>query len=396
MTSGAIENGKPVLIAGGGIGGLSAAIALARKGIASCVLEAEPSFSESGAGVQIGPNGSRILRDWGLENGLETGASRPERIDIGDGRQGGTLTSLPLRPEAEQRYGAPYYVAERRYLHKLLIDHAAQRPEITLKTGFRVESFRRMPGGIAVMSSDSHELEGRALIGADGVHSRMRLLLYGVPPVYSGRNAWRATAAVNGSETDDGKSVNLWLGRRAHLVHYACNADGLINAVAITGGKPASDGWGTPGESVDLMPKFAGWTDEPWRFLRRFESWTIWPLLTMAPLPRWSDGRVTLLGDAAHPLMPFLASGAVMAIEDAAVLASEMARTPDNPERAFQNYEQRRIPRIRRVRRNSAAMGNIYQMGGPMRLARNLTLRALSGRHLLARNDWLYGYRVED
>jgi salicylate hydroxylase len=394
MISGRGRN-LPVLIAGGGIGGFSAAIALAQHQIASHILEAEPDFSESGAGIQIGPNGSRILRSWGLEPALDASAARPDRILIGDGRFDQSLASIPLGHEAEARYGAPYFVLERRRLHRLLAEDARQRAGIELSTGFRVLSFRHTSDGISVMSEDGREQEGCALIGADGVHSRIRKLLFGAAPVFSGHNAWRSTAPAGEAIAQAGSAVHLWLGRRAHLVHYACNADGLVNAVAITSGKPASPGWGAPGALHDLLPAFAAWADAPWNVLKHFDRWTCWPLLTMRPLRRWTDGRIALLGDAAHPLMPFLASGAVMAIEDAAVLAGKLARKPMDPQIAFKNYEKLRIPRVRRVQHRSQAMGGVYHLGGAMRLARNLTFGLLPPNRLLARNDWLYGYCAE-
>ncbi len=389
-----VAQDRPVLVAGGGIGGLSAAIALARRGIPSRVFEAEQAFSESGAGIQIGPNGSRILRAWGLASALETEAAKPSHLLISDGRSGRPLAYLPLGREAESRYGAPYYVVERRRLHSSLAGHAAHYPEIGITTGFRVASFRRLPDGIAVVSSDGREVMGRALIGADGIYSRIRMLMFGVSPVYSGRNAWRATAAC-GESAESIAAVCLWLGHKAHFVHYPCNPAGLINAVAIAGGQPASPGWGVKGDKLELVSAFADWAPEPWRFVRLFESWTTWPLLDMTPLPRWSEGRVTLMGDAAHPLMPFLASGAIMAIEDADTLAGCLARDPQDPEAAFRDYEAQRIPRVRRVRSGSATMGAIYHMGGVMRSARNLALELMPPRLLLARNDWLYGYRTE-
>jgi salicylate hydroxylase len=169
-----------------------------------------------------------------------------------------------------------------------------------------------------------------------------------------------------------------------------------LNAVAVTTGRQASAGWGTKGEEHILRAFFESWASEPREILDAFRDWMIWPLLAMPPLPRWTEGRAALLGDAAHPLVPFLASGAVMAIEDAAVLAAETARTPGDHPMAFRAYEARRLPRASKVQQASARMGDIYHMSGPMRLARNLTLAALPSHALLARNDWLYDYRVGD
>jgi salicylate hydroxylase len=168
-----------------------------------------------------------------------------------------------------------------------------------------------------------------------------------------------------------------------------------MNAVAITRGTADADNWSSKGEAFDLKPQFADWAEEPFELLQQFENWKCWPLLEMTPLPQWSDGCVTLLGDAAHPIMPFLASGAVMAIEDAAILAAEFVRAPGDPAKAFRTYEARRRGRLARVRRGAAQMGAVYHMSGVMRFARNATLSVATGERLLARNDWLYGYCAE-
>ena len=385
----------PVLIAGGGIGGLSAAIALARRGIRAEVLEAEPVFSESGAGIQIGPNGTHILRSWGLGEALDARAARPAGIWIRDGLSGSTLAKIPLGPEAENRYGAPYHVIERRALHGILLDAASRRPEIALATDFRVSDFAGNCGGVRAVSAHGQERQGAALIGADGVHSRVRWQMFGATPNYSGRNAWRATADSEKSPLVDNGFVNLWLGPGAHLVHYTCGPRGPLNAVAITSGPSASPGWGSRGDEHELLQNFDGWSPEPLGILAGFRNWMTWPLLAMAPLPCLARGLTVLVGDAAHPLMPFLASGAVMAIEDAAALAAAMTRPGNGFAAAFRAYETQRLGRVSRVQKGSARMGDIYHMSGALRLARNLTLAATPGHRLLARNDWLYRYRVE-
>jgi 2-polyprenyl-6-methoxyphenol hydroxylase-like FAD-dependent oxidoreductase len=383
---------RPVLIAGGGIGGLAAALALARRGVAAHVLEAEAHVSESGAGIQIGPNGSRILRAFGLGDALAAEAGRPLGILLRDGPSGKTLAEIPLGAEAERRYGAPYHVVERRVLHRILLDGARCRAEIGLTSGFRLAGLRQAQGDMVAVSADGREVEGVALVGADGVHSETRSLLFGATPAFSGYNAWRATAPLSALEQADTGYVSLWLGPNAHLVHYACGPRGPLNAVTITSGRPASPGWGTAGDGAELMQAFDGWSAEARAILSAFGDWMIWPLLAMPPLPRWSDHRAVLLGDAAHPLMPFLASGAVMALEDAAVLAAEIARAPQDLPEAFRAYQRRRQERVVNVQRTSRRMGEIYHMSGALRLARNLALAAMPGRRLLARNDWLYGY----
>lgn len=387
---------EPVLIAGGGIGGLSTAIALAKCGIRSLVLEAAQTFSESGAGIQIGPNGVHVLQSWGLGRALAEHAARPERIAIGDGLSGRELASVPLGQRAKTRYGAPYYVTERRFLHRILLQRAASTNDIAIETGFQLADLRQHETGVTVTASDGRSIAGTALVGADGVHSKVRQRLFGALPHYSGRNAWRATAPLDSGTTGAESAVRLWMAPNAHLVHYSCGREGPLNAVAVTSGPAASPGWGTAGNIDDLHGAFARWGAIPRGILDRFGDWMTWPLLELAPLPGWTRGRIALLGDAAHPLMPFLASGAVMAIEDAAALAAALAAAEGDIEGAFRAYETRRIPRTRRVQQASARMGEIYHMRGAMRQARNLVLSSMPESVLMRRNDWLYGYCALD
>lgn len=385
------QNG-PVLIAGGGIGGLSAALALASHGIHSHIIEAAARFSESGAGIQIGPNGSRLLQRWGLGDALDAEAGRPEALIIGDGPSGRILSELPLGRTAESRYGAPYYVAERALLHRLLYEKARKSNNIDLTNNFPILSVRNTDLGVAAMTPDGREIEGKALVGADGVHSRIRLHLFGRRSRPSGWLAWRATAKPAPKTVTGNEAVQLWLGSGVHVVKYHCGPRGPLNVVAISPGYADPQSWGSPREAHQIKPKFADWDEGAYSILQDFDGWKCWPLMEMAPLPRWSEGRITLLGDAAHPIRPFLASGAVMAIEDAAILAEELARTPDVPSLAFRQYEARRRGRVARVRRGSLQMGAIYHMQGPLRLVRNLVMRTLPPLQLLSRNDWLYRY----
>ena len=388
----------PLLIAGGGIGGLSAALALTRRGISVRVLEAEPEFSESGAGIQIGPNGSRLLRSWGLGAQLDAHCGRPGAIQVHDGVTGAALATIPLGRVAEDRYGSPYYVAERRVLHRLLLDAVRNAPLAEITPSFRVAEVLISGDDVTALAGDNREANGRALIGADGVHSCVRGIFLDGDAVFSGRNAWRATMSGESATTAaQDNDVHLWIAPRAHLVHYRCGPAGPLNAVAVVSGEAASPGWGAPGDSARLMGFFDDWAEAPRRLLEGFADWMCWPLMSVEALPSWTRGPVALLGDAAHPVMPFLASGAVMAMEDAAVLAVELSRAGgvDNIAAAFRRYEHQRTSRLARVQRASVRMGEIYHMSGTMRLARNLTMSALPGRRLLTRNDWLYGYKAD-
>jgi salicylate hydroxylase len=385
-----VTGALPILVAGGGIGGLSAAVALARTGIPVHVLEAAPDFAELGAGLQIGPNGMRILARWGLAEGLAREAKSPERLLLKDGFTGEGLASLPLGAAAEARYGAPYLVMTRHVLHRHLLAAARAAPNVTISQGARIADWSQNGGRvIASLGTGGGSVEGRALVAADGVHSALRDRLFrGARAVPSGRTALRALApAPRGGEAS---AVTVWMAPDAHLVHYPVGAEGRLNLVAVL--RDADVPAGDSVASAAIQAAFGRWAFEPQLLLAGGDGWLKWPLWAMEPLDRWARGPVALLGDAAHPVLPFLASGAVMAIEDAAILAQEVGRSREDCAAAFARYEQRRIPRLARLRKAVARTGGIYHMGGLMRLARNAALAALPESALLARNDWLYGF----
>ncbi|MDX2266128.1 MAG: FAD-dependent monooxygenase [Hyphomicrobiales bacterium] len=366
----------PILIAGGGVGGLSAAIALSRRGFSVRVLERAPAFSESGAGVQLGPNATRILRDWGVAGAVEDRAFRPGRIELFDAASGVRLNCVPLGARVAQRYGAPYLTLLRAGLHEALLLAATQRG-VEITTGFTVEAVSQTAAGVSAISTEGERASGAALIGADGLRSAVRRAI--APDARlkeTGAVAWRANTPVAGDPGD----VGVWLHAARHLVRYPVDRGRSWNFVAVTREAAAPDFADWPAVIRDAAPPPA--------------EWRPWPLFEAPPLPVWSDRRMTLLGDAAHPLPPFLASGAVMAIEDAETLAMEAASSANDLPGAFQRYEQRRKARVGLVARRSRRMGEIYHMSGVMRLARNAVIAATPSMRLLARNDWLYGFRV--
>ncbi len=390
-------SGAPVLIVGAGIGGLAAALALARENIAVHVLEAAPEFAELGAGLQIGPNGTRILRGWGLGDALLRHACRPERLLIKDGLTAALLARMPLGERAAARYGAPYLVMPRHVLHELLLAAVRVMPNITLSPGVRITTCSAFDTHVFIGGANgSKPVEGCGLVAADGVHSVLRGEFFsGARAVPSGKVALRAvTAMPSGFASEERSAVCVWMGPDAHLVHYPIGEEGRLNVVAVVSARALPTQREPRIAAPDLAALFRDWAGEAQEVLAGAASWTRWPLFAMPALSQWSRGAVTLLGDAAHPVLPFLASGAVMAIEDAAVLAQEVAATPDDCAAAFQRYEARRMPRLARLQAAVARTGEIYHMNGAMRLARNLSLAAMPQWALLARNDWLYGFRV--
>lgn len=390
------DDSVPFLIAGGGIGGLAAALALTREGFNVHVLEAAPAFEELGAGLQIGPNGGRILQGLGLGAGLDAVAARPETLRLMDAITGRRLATVPLGKAALDRYGEPYRVMARHALHRLLAEACAASPSLTISHGFRLQRFDASGQGVRVEGGDRVEpIPGAALIGADGVHSVTRRQLF--PDAVargSGFIALRAVLERGSAAAAWDNAVTVWMAPDAHLVTYPLNAGGALNLVAVLRDDAVPEEETRAVGMAQFEAAFDRWTREARDLIAACPSWRIWPLLALPALSRWGDGPVTLLGDAAHPVLPFLASGAVMALEDAALLAKEVAASRKDPGAAFRRYETRRLPRARRIQRASARMGEIYHMNGPMRLARNAALALAPGWALLARNDWLYGFRA--
>lgn len=390
---------QPILIAGAGIGGLSVAIALARRGMAVHVLEAESEFAEVGAGLQIGPNGCHILATWGLAEKFAAISVHPRTLVIRDGKNSRCLATMPLGDEIERRHGAPYATTERRRLYALLLETARSMDGVTITPSFRVESITNFRTPVVATASDGRTVEGHALICADGARSRLRTQMFGGAPAPSGKVAWRATAKL--SEVPsliDEQSVSIWIAPNAHLVLYLCGPNGPVNAVAVVdfAGVAKRGNANDAYENAASVPDFTKWPTAAKSILSYFSGWIKWPLMYRPALDRWSQNAVTLLGDAAHPPFPFLASGAVMAIEDAEVLAAELAYSPDDPAAAFQRYEGRRVPRTNGIVAASAQMGEIYHMDGFLRLLRNAALTIMPDSFLLSRYDWLYGFRVTE
>jgi salicylate hydroxylase len=395
-----VAQSRNVIIAGAGIGGLTAALALAQRGFRAVVLEQSVVLEEIGAGIQLSPNATRVLSGLGLAPRLAADAVAPEAVELRTGR-GQLLARIPLGDYAVERYGAPYWVTHRADLQAALVDAARASPDVALKLGTRVEDFVVHGHGVTVAcrhGTQAADEQGIALVCADGLGSRLRPRLghFGKPS-FRRRVAWRAlvTAASVAPDLRAGM-VRLWLGDRAHLVSYPVKAGKLINVVAIVDDDRWDEpGWNEPGARQEIVARFASrrWTVAVQELIAQPERWQRWALHDLPPLRRWGDGPVTLLGDAAHPMLPFLAQGAAMAIEDAAVLAASMARTPDDVAGAMRRYERARRRRTRRAQRDARRNSRAYHTRGPEAVLRNLYLRAFGGKMLLRSYDWLYAWR---
>jgi 2-polyprenyl-6-methoxyphenol hydroxylase-like FAD-dependent oxidoreductase len=395
-----LASARHVIVAGAGVAGLTAALALTRVGLRVTVIEQAAKLEETGAGIQIGPNAARVLIALGLRERLAASVMTPQAIRVMAGGSGREIVRIPLGETAERRYGAPYWTIHRGDLQAPLADAVKATQDVTLKLGTRVDDFASHGKGITVHARNEQrasEDAAFALIGADGVWSTLRGRLQARPqPKFRHRTAWRALIpAEQAPEQFREPLVHLWLGLGAHLVHYPVKAGRLINIVAIVHDDWNKTGWSAAGERAEIMRHFSGfaWDNSARALVALPERWLKWALYDRAEPFRGSGGAVTLIGDAAHPMLPFLAQGAGLAIEDAAVLAAMLADYGDDPADALRAYEGARWHRAYRAQQASRRQGRIYGMSGPEAFIRNVAMRAMGGEKLLSRFDWLYSWR---
>ncbi len=403
-----------VLIVGAGIGGLAAALALSRATRQRASAERQPwsillldqaaALAEVGAGLQLGPNASRLLFDWGLGPALERCAVRPEAVQILDAKNGRKLGAMRLGAEFRQRYGADYLTMHRADLHQTLLRALDSWP-VQLLASTRVESFSTGLASVKVLAGTGEHFRGRGLLACDGVWSQVREQLLGAAAARAtGHLAYRAMLDARDLPAGLLRQVTVWLGPRLHAVAYPVRAGALLNLVVIVEPEAASLASLSVPASERRWDRDAGndWL-RGWQHLHRSlldltgaaQSWSVWPLFDRPPLSgpqQMARGRVALLGDAAHPMRPYLAQGAAMAIEDARELAAQVSESPDDLALAFERYAQRRWRRNARVQRTSRRNGVIFHAGTPLRQMRNLAMR-LGGERLLD-SPWLYGPRI--
>jgi salicylate hydroxylase len=395
---------RTIVIAGAGIGGLTAALALAAKGFRVLILEKAERLEEAGAGLQLSPNASRVLIDLGLQPRLAPHLMTPDAVSIMSARSGGEVIRLPLGIAGEFHADAPYWLIHRADLQSALLAEVNNHPGIELRLGCQFEDFDVQSTGVAVglRKGVAREHEpALALIGADGVWSAVRQQLFpDTQAEFAGLIAWRGTIDARQLPRElTPQRVQLWMGPKAHLVAYPMSSGKQINVVAIMPGAWNRPGWSAPGDPAEIKNHFAAsrWPDNARMMIGAVDDWRRWALFTMRDGGVWHKGPVALLGDAAHAMLPFAAQGAGMAIEDAAVLAKccgEFIDDPANIAVALQRYATMRRSRVGRVQRTARQSGQIYHLRGPMALARDLTMQALGAPRLQARQDWIYDWKL--
>jgi salicylate hydroxylase len=391
-----------VIIAGGGVGGLTASLALARCGFRVTVLEQAQRLEETGAGIQLSPNATRTLIGLGLGEALRPLAVVPDSLRVMNVHTGREIVRMPLGKLAEDRYGTPFWLLHRADLLGALAGAASRQLGITIKLGRQVQDYVIHPKGITVSSLTATGIadeRGFAVLAADGLWSSLRRQLGDTAPArFTGRSAWRGSIPAREVRAEFREpAVYLWIGPDAHIVHYPVKAGQLINIVVITADRggvvlPERSKPATPGDLMSCLSD-KDWAMPPRTLVRLPAAWQKWPLYDRRPLKRWSRGPVGLLGDAAHPMLPYLAQGAAMAIEDGIVLADCFARRPDDPARALRAYCSVRRERTRKLQVLSARNGARYHFGQPRAWFRNAAMRALGGTGLLKHYDWIYRWQ---
>src|SRR5215216_6875503 len=386
-------NGLPILVAGGGIGGLAAAYALAGKGFPVRVLEQAPEFRELGAGIQLGPNIFRALDRIGLTKEMLEDAWQPPTQEMRDALTGEVITRIPLGESFVARFDEPYAVTHRADIHGVFLRACQSSNLISLENNQRVEDFTDDGETVTATLASGERAEGRALIGCDGMWSKTREKIVGDgPPRVSGHIAYRAVLKREDVPHDLWRpDVILWAGPRTHFVHYPLRRGTLYNLVAVFHSDRYVEGWNAEADPEELWTRFQGQRPEVLRLLERIETWRMWVLCDREPIKEWSKGRVTLLGDAAHPMLQYLAQGACMAIEDAVRLADEAARRPDDLPAAFKAYEQARYLRTARLQIMSRVYGEFYHARGVTAELRDEMLGSRTPEQAYDGVAWLYG-----
>ena len=384
-----------VVISGAGVGGLCAAAALLKQGIDVDVYEQASELREVGAGVQLSANGTRVLHALGVAEALGARSCVAQGKEIRHWKTGQTWKLFDLGPLSIERFGFPYFTVYRPDLLEVLAEAVTSLKADAIHLGERVASFEQDGRGVTLLLESGERVSGSVLIGADGVHSRVRQGLFGADRAqFSGVVAWRAVIPMERLPAHMARMVGSnWVGPGGHIVHYPLRGGTLMNFVgALERTDWQVESWSHQGSAAELARDFTGWHEDIQHFIAQIDSPNKWALMTRAPLERWSVGRVTLLGDAAHSMLPFLAQGAVMAIEDGYMLGRCLANFA--PEEALIRFERARLARTTKVVEGAAA--NIWRFHNPLLAdpeeGRRFIEREWAGNRISDRYDWLFSY----
>jgi salicylate hydroxylase len=386
-----------IIVIGGGIGGLTAALALLRRGLDVVVYEQASQLKEVGAGVQIGSNGTRVLYAMGLEAALRAVQVNPSRRELRHWRTGETWNWFDLGPASVERFGTPHILLHRNDLHGILVDAVRALKADAIKLGSKCTAVSQTADAVTVQFATGAAATGDFLIGADGIHSQVRKCLFGAGKAeFTGCVAWRGLIAMDRLPPHLSQLVTTnWLGPKGHVLHYPVRRGELMNFISIVERDDWQvESWIVEGTRGELAGDFRDWHADVHTFIDKIDTPYKWALMARGPMERWSAGRITLLGDACHPTLPFLGQGAVMAIEDAYIVAACLAKLGDDPEAAFARYEEIRKERTAAVvrkahenRRHAFSPALADQQEVAVAVARDW-----QQARVRERLDWLYQY----
>ncbi|MEM7300371.1 MAG: FAD-dependent monooxygenase [Pseudomonadota bacterium] len=393
---------RTILIAGGGIAGLTSALCLANQGFRCVVFERTEKPAATGAGIQLSPNAMHVLASLGLERGLLASGYAPDAVILCQGRTGRELSRFVLGSQIKARYGQPYLVLHRADLLAVLLGACREHPDIDVRFDNRVRDVAQHRNGITVLSNHQDRMEettGLALVGADGVWSSVRSeFLNGANAAYSGKVAWRALIDSSTLPSSiDIENTIMWLGSAAHFLHYPIRQSRYLNVVAVTSVPesflPRRGGWIKTDAAPNGIGEFRNWSKPVLEVFEKTQGWGGWPVYTVPHSGTWGNDRIVLIGDAAHAMTPHAAQGGGAAIEDAAVLAHAFSKHPEQPELAIADYDRARRSRIKRIAKLSEENRRIYQMRPPFSWARDVAMKTLPQDRLQKRLEWLYGWQ---
>jgi 2-polyprenyl-6-methoxyphenol hydroxylase-like FAD-dependent oxidoreductase len=388
---------EQVLIVGGGIGGLTAALALARQGIPSQVIESAAAFKEIGAGIQLGPNVFRMFERLGLIEPISALAVFPNNLVMLDSISGEEVTRIVLGDAFRDKFHYPYALIHRADFHRVLLEHCRKSNLIKLDAAQKIVAVEETNGGITAKTANGKDYRGIALIGADGLWSTIREIVVGDgKPKPAGHIAYRAVLPTSEvPEQYRWRDMTLWAGEKAHFVLYPLRTGELYNLVAVFHSNRYEEGWDSYGDPAELHERFAQTCAPVRALLAKIESWRMWVLCDRPPIKDWSKGRITLLGDAAHPMLQYLAQGACMAVEDAVCLADKAVEMNGDYASAFRAYQAARYLRTGRVQIMARVYGEFYHAAGVAKELRNLMLGSRTPDDAMTGMDWLYGEQKE-
>lgn len=391
---------KKIVIAGAGIGGLCAALALANRGFEVAVYEKSTQLGETGAGIQLSPNAMHVLQALGIADEVKAKAFSPISAVMRHFKTGNSYFTVPLGDNATKKYGADYLHIHRADLHTVL-NNSCQNTNVSIHLGQAVQSYSQTPESLTIQFDNGVTLEADLLIGADGIKSKVQACMLGhTPAEFTGQVAWRGVVKANNLPEGLIKpNANLWVGPGKHVVSYYLRGGDLVNFVAVQERNDwQKESWNEPGDINELREAFAGWHPEVTELLAATGSCFLWALFDRPPLKQWTDKNVALLGDACHPMLPFLAQGAAMAIEDSYALAHCLASST-NTQSALKTYQSLRLPRSHDIQLNARKNAALYHMSTPIEQAKLAVLAGLSSIGLsnpIAANklDSVYAYNI--